>query len=234
MRVWNILASSALLCGSISAFAHAQGTPVNAAVNSGAAPDGGTSVPAAGTRVGVIDMGFVFDNHPSMKDQIAAIDAEKSRAEEEIEKRRQEILKQLEIIKTLDENTPNYKAQEEKIADAESKLKLDFIRKSKEIDEAKAKVVYETYKHVEAVTKTFAEFNQIGLVIRYTRTEMDPKKPGTVAQGINKDIVYFQSNLDLTEGVLNYIRQSAPAAVPAPNPVRNADKNLKTNQPARR
>ncbi len=204
MRVLNILAALALLCGTISSNTYAQ------------APNGAAPAAAVGTKVAVIDMGFIFDNHPTMKDQVAAIDAEIKKAEEEINKRREEVLKQLEILKTFEENTPTFKQQEDKIADAESKLKLDFVRREKEFAEAKAKIIYDTYKQVEGVTKQFAELNQIGLVVRYSRSEMDPKKPTTVAQGINKDIVYFNPAFDLTDGVLNFIRNQSPAAPTQP------------------
>ncbi len=64
MRVLNILAALALLCGTISSNTYAQ------------APNGAAPAAAVGTKVAVIDMGFIFDNHPTMKDQVAAIDAE--------------------------------------------------------------------------------------------------------------------------------------------------------------
>ena len=204
MRIRIKLAAVALLCG-LSSFASAQ------------APSAGAAAPTGpGVRIGVIDIGYIFDNHPQMKPQMAAIDAQIKAAEDEINARREQMMKELEGLRTLQENSAQFKQKEEQLADAESKLKLDFVRREKQFQLDKAKVVYETYKQVETMTKAVAEANQFCMIMRYSRTEMDPSKPGTVQGGINKDIVYFHPQIDLTDYVLGQLKQSLPAP-PAAN-----------------
>jgi Skp family chaperone for outer membrane proteins len=171
------------------------------------------ATPAAApvTKIGVIDIGYIFDNHPTMKDQVASIKAQIKMAEDEINKRRESVLEELKSLKSYQENSAEFKQKEEQIAQLESQLKLDFSRKQKEFAEAEAKVIFDTYKQIEMVTKAWAEYNQIGIVFRYSRMEMDPKAPMTVSAGINKNVVYFNSTLDLTDPILAYLRQQQGA-----------------------
>ncbi|MFO0924941.1 MAG: OmpH family outer membrane protein [Pirellulales bacterium] len=201
MRIRNTLAALALSC-SFAGLSLAQ------------APAAGTAA-APATRVGVIDIGYIFDNHPTMKARMEAIDAEIKRAEDEINTRREAMMKEVEALRQYNENSPDFKKKEEALANEESKLKLDFVRREKQFQTDKAKVVYETYKQVEEMTKAVAAANQFALIMRYSRVEMDPAKPQTVQGGINKDVVYFDKNSDLTDFVLGQIRQMTPAAAPS-------------------
>jgi Skp family chaperone for outer membrane proteins len=179
------------------------------------APAAAAPAAAPVTKIGVIDIGYIFDNHPTMKDQVAAIKAQIKMAEDEINKRRESVLEELKSLKSYQENSAEFKQKEEQIAQLESQLKLDFSRKQKEFAEAEAKVIFDTYKQIEMVTKAWAEYNQIGIVFRYSRMEMDPKAPMTVSAGINKNVVYFNSTLDLTDPILAYLRQQQGATAAA-------------------
>ncbi len=138
MRIRNTLAALALSC-SFAGLSLAQ------------APAAGNAA-APATRVGVIDIGYIFDNHPTMKARMEAIDAEIKRAEDDINTRREAMMKEVEALRQYNENSPDFKKKEEALANEESKLKLDFVRREKQFQTDKAKVVYETYKQVEEMT----------------------------------------------------------------------------------
>lgn len=172
---------------------------------------------AAGNRMAVIDIGHIFDNHPSYKARIAGIDEEMKRAEEQINARREGLLKEIEVLRNLVENSADYKAKEEEIAKEESRLKLEFGRREKGFAEQKAQVVYDIYNQLQQVVSAFAEHNGIDLVIRYSRKqkEMDPKRPQSVIEGINREVVFHRATIDMTDSVLDYIKQqSAGQAAP--------------------
>ncbi len=68
----------ALMCGTLS-------TPVFAQGNQGAPAAGGGQPPAAAPmKVGVIDMGYILDHHPTMTKELEAVDAQIKAAEDEI------------------------------------------------------------------------------------------------------------------------------------------------------
>ncbi len=207
MRIWKTFAIAALLT-SVSSLP-------SIGFSQGAAPATQSS------KIGVVDVGYIFKNHPTMKSRIETIDAQIKSAEEAINGRREVVLKEIEKLRSLREDTVDYKQGEEKIAKMEAELKLEFMRKEKEFGEAKATIIYDAYRQVESIVKAIAEYNQIEIVLRYSKEEMDPKKPASVTGGINRDIVYFKGNIDLTDGVLSLLSQpQQTAAAPATAPRR--------------
>ena len=223
VRVQNVLAVMALFSVSLVGRSQAQapqGAPVAGNNPAAAARPAGPDA-TAGTRIGVIDIGYIFDNHPSYKQQQDAIDAEIAAAEQEINTRRESLLKELETLRVLNENSKDYAAKESEIANQESQLKLDFMRKEKEFAERKALIIYNTYQQIQALTQQWSTYNGIGMVMRYSRMDMDPKKPATVNAGVTRDVVFFSPNLDLTDPILNYIKQNTAAAPAQPSPQAN-------------
>lgn len=168
------------------------------------------------TKIGVVDIKYIFENHPTMKAKIEQVDAEIRAEEESINKRREAILKDLEKLREYKEETTEYRTQEEKIAGAESELKLEFMRKEKEFAKKKAQVLLDTYKEIQSSVKAMADYHKISVVLRYSKDEMDSEKPATVTQGIGRDIVYFSDSIDLTSAILQLLNRSNVSNAPAP------------------
>ncbi len=203
MRIWKTFALAALL-----ASAPAFSTTTFA---QGAAPATGAA------KIGVVDIGFIFKNHPTMKTQIEGIDAQIKSAEDEINARREVVLKEIEKLKNFREESQEYKQLEERIAKLEADLKLEFMRKEKEFAESKAKIIFDAYQNVQGSVKAIAEHYGFDVVMRYSQEEMDYKRPATVSGGINRDIVYFKQSIDLTGTVMQMLQPqgATQAAQPA-------------------
>ncbi len=206
MRIWNRLAIAALFCLLGSQVVVAQTTP----------PAGGTAPQAAATwpvaRIALIDIGHIFRNHPTMKSEQEAVEALAKSYQEELTKKRQELIKQFEGLKQFKDDSAEFKAGEESLAKAEAELQLDTGRKEKELVEKRAEVFYRNYQQVQTMVKWLAEQQGIDMVLTFNREEMDPKSPATVQRGLAKSVMYHSGQLDLTDWVLNNLKQQAPAA----------------------
>jgi Skp family chaperone for outer membrane proteins len=81
VRVLNVLAVMALFSVAIASRGLSQQPNAGApAAGNQAAAARPAADPNMGTKVGVIDIGYIFDNHPSYKQQQDAIDAEIAKA----------------------------------------------------------------------------------------------------------------------------------------------------------
>jgi Skp family chaperone for outer membrane proteins len=185
----------------------------------GQAPSAGAPT---GDRIAVIDVAYIFEHHPSFKQRISDVDAKMKVAEEEINKRREDLLNEASSLKNYDPKSTDYKQREEMVAAKESQLKLDFMRREKEFVELKAAIAFEAYQELRTVVKGFCESNRISMVIRCSREEMDPKKPMTVSSGINKDVVYYSPTIDMTDPVLKYLTESRSATPTPQAPINTA------------
>jgi Skp family chaperone for outer membrane proteins len=219
VRIWNCFAVAAWVClVGVSAMAQ-NGAP---AAGGAAAPQ---AAPAAAAwpvaRIALIDIGHIFRNHPTMKSEQEAVESLAKSYQEELTKKRQELVKQFEALKQFKDDSLEFKQGEEKLAEAEAALQLDMGRKEKELVEKRAEVFYKNYQQVHTMVKWLAESQGIDMVITFNREEMDPKAPATVQRGLAKSVLYHSGNVDLTDWVLNNLKQQsaqAPAAQTAKAP----------------
>lgn len=154
-----------------------------------------------GTRVAVIDIPYILKSYGPFKSQRDQFkkdrDGLRRWAATETEKIRGEMSK-LQQYKT---GSPDYKQTEERIAEMQLRLRLDGAKREKALIEKETQAYYETYKQIERVVADFAFRNQIGLVLRFNREDIDPANNNSIMQGINR-LVVFQNRLDITDIVL--------------------------------
>jgi Skp family chaperone for outer membrane proteins len=185
-----------------------------------AAPTVFGQAPQAGPKnapvsVALVDVGYILKQHPNMNANMEAIQAEMKQAQDDIEGRRKGLLSETEMVgKTYDQNSPEFKQKQEALISQESKLRVDFMSKEKEFAEKQAGVIYNSYQSINQAIKIVADHYKYDLVLRYSKeqNEMDPKKPQTVNFGIQRDVLYLNPQIDVTELVLDVLKRSVPAA----------------------
>ena len=215
------------LCAAPSVFGQApQSQPQQ---NQAAAQPG---APKAGpSSVAIVDVGYILKKHPTMNANMEAIKAEMTKAQEEIETRRKSLLSESDMVgKNFNADSDDFKKKQEALISAESKVRVDFMGKEKEFAEKQAGVIYNSYQQINNAIALVANHYHYDLVIRYSReqNEMDPKKPNTVNFGIQRDVLFYNPQIDVTDLVLNVLNSqvgtqpTAAPATPGANRVNNA------------
>jgi len=188
-----------------------------------AAPQAAPAGPKTGpTSIALVDVGYILKNHPNMDANMEGIKAEMTQAQDEIESRRKALLADQEnIAKTFEADTPQFKQKQESLISAESKLRVDFMGKEKEFAEKQANVIYKSYQSINNSIELVAKHYQYDVVLRYSReqNQMDPKKPQTVNFGIQRDILFYNAGVDITEVVLAVLKRDMAAAAAQTAPV---------------
>ncbi|MCA9138986.1 MAG: OmpH family outer membrane protein [Planctomycetales bacterium] len=156
-------------------------------------------------RVAVVDVAFIFKNHPGIKAQVAKVEGELKAYDAELKQKREQLKNTAAKLKTLTPGSPDYAALEEQLASMDSKLRLDMARKRKELADAEAKIYFDNYQQIAAGVKFLANHYKINLVLRYNSEEMDQAEGESVIRGVMKNIVYHDASLDMTPGVMQYL-----------------------------
>jgi len=81
--------------------------------------------------------------------------------------------------------------------------------------------MYETYNQIVNGVSIAAKYYKYDLVVRYNRkqtTQMNPKKPQSVLYGADREVIYFNTDNDLTETVIGLLKRDIPAAATAAAP----------------
>ena len=158
-------------------------------------------------RVAVVDVAYIFKNHPGIKAQVAKVEGDLKAYDAELKQKREEIKTTAAKLKTLTVGSPEYSQLEEQLAQMDSKLRLDMARKRKELADAEAKIYFENYKQIAAGVEFLAKHYKINLVLRYNSEEMDQNQGESVIRGVMKSIVYHDPSLDMTPGVMQYLNK---------------------------
>ncbi len=198
MRIYTLVAM--IVLGSFASAAVAQQG------NTQASQSAATSRP----KIGVIDVGHILKNHPTMKTQIEAIQTKMDEADKEMTARRDSILAEMEQLRTMyNEGTKEYEVKEKEIAEKDTEFRLEILKRRKEFDRQRADLMYQIYKDIKALVSYYCDNTGMEIVLRVNATratpeELDPSKPDTVQLLMGQEVVHFapNKNVDITEWVL--------------------------------
>ena len=156
--------------------------------------------------IAVVDISYIFKNHKRHQAAIEAMKVEMTSTEATLKADSEKIRQMEEQRNAYNTGSPEYKQLDEELARniAEFKLKMDRLRK--DFMEREAKIYYQAYLEVSDAVKTYAERNDIGLVMRFNGDKIDGTRREDVLREINKTVV-FENRIDITPDILALVNR---------------------------
>jgi Skp family chaperone for outer membrane proteins len=200
----------------------AAGLPA-AGAPAGALPGGPNRM--APTQIGVngiavVDIAYIFKKHnrfdqemKALKGRVEAAETDLKRMGDEI-KKKQDQLKAYDQQKTFAPGSPEYKRLEEQILKDTGDFNLKRSLQGKEFMEQEGKLYFKVSLEIDDAVKLIATRNNIALVLKFNGDDVDANDRNDILRNINKPIVYFDKNMDITPFVLQELNRSAPVAGP--------------------
>ena len=224
MRV-SILLAAAVFC-SFAAVASQSASAQN---------QGGQGQPAAGNTqqpapsvgpVGTIDIGYILQNHPTLKSKMDALKSRMEAADKEMQAKREAIIKQMEQLRAqYNEGTPEYDRAEKQIAEQDTEFRLELVKRRKEFENAQAEILFEIHGQITQLLKYYCDNTGTQVVLQVSRQPVDPKKPETIEMAMSQNVLYHDSRIDVTNWVMEALQKqlgsssnAAPAARTASPP----------------
>jgi Skp family chaperone for outer membrane proteins len=192
-----------------------------------AQPTANAATSAVPRTVGVIDVGYILQNHPTLKNKMESIKAAMEAADKEMQEKRERIVKAMEQLKErFNEGTPDYDRAEKDIADQDTKFRLELVKKRKEFESQQALVLAEVHSQITTLLEYVSKNYGFQVVLQVSRQTVDAKKPETLDMAMSQNVLYFNPGTDVTEFVLGQLQKQlgggAPPPTPNPNPIRGA------------
>ncbi len=157
-----------------------------------------------GMQMALLDVGYIFKNHPQFKRDMDAMKASVQQFEAGLKASQEKIQNASKQISSYKAGSPEYKKIESDTTKALANLKVSTQLKRKEIMEQEAKIYLATYKQVEAAVAQYAQQMKIDLVFRYDR-EANPQSstgnPQETLKIINRPVIYHDK-LDISDAIL--------------------------------
>jgi Skp family chaperone for outer membrane proteins len=171
------------------------------------------SGPATGTRVGseiaLIDIGVIFKNHTRFKAHMADLQADMERAEQQMKKERDSLRGLSEQLGGYKAGSVEYKQLEEEITKRSADLNVRFQLQKKEFAKTEAKTYYMVYQEIQQEVDAFAQANGIAVVLKFKSEQADADKPDEVLTELNKPVIWYARNLDITAVILESLNRRA-------------------------
>lgn len=182
------------------------------------------TAPAA-HKVGLIDMAHIFKNYKKfealredLKNEITQSDAQAKGMKAK--------LKDLDDkLKLMKQGGPGYAEQEKKLLQANSEFEAFVKGAQREFIRKESQIYKQIYLEVTQAVNKYAEHYQYTLIMRFNREEVEgTDEPQDVLQRMNRQVVYYREEHDITNPVLKFLNRNYEGAEPAkPAPASNSN-----------
>lgn len=175
------------------------------------------TAPAAATpvKIGLVDMARVFKEYNKFEDMRASLKAEMEIALAEAKKIAAEAEKVKEELKLLKPGSAEFIKRETDLA----QLSSDFDTKRKvanaQYQRKEAEIFQDIYIDSVGVIKLYAEHFKFSMVMRFNSAELDKTNPSSLANGLNKLVIYHRPQDDITDAVIDYLNRKYTPVNPA-------------------
>ena len=161
------------------------------------------------SRVAVIDISEVFQNHQRFKAMMDEIKKDIDTFDQNLRVKRKTINDMITELQEYKAGSSAYEDLEKKIAKMQAELQVDMQLKRKSILNREATVYHKAYAEVLAQVADFSQRHNIDLVLRFDSKPIDPDKRDSVLKGVNRAVVY-QRSMDITKFILDNLNRGLP------------------------
>jgi len=88
-------------------------------------------------------------------------------------------------------------------------LNVRFQLQKKEFSKTEAKIYYMVYQEIQQEVDAFAQANGIAVVLKFKSEQADAEKPDEVLTELNKPVIWYARNLDITPIILESLNRRA-------------------------
>ncbi len=160
----------------------------------------------------LVDINYIFKNHARFKAKMDQLKNDADAADVQMKKEQTQLRNMAMGLQKLNPGSPEYKKTEEDIARANTDWKIKVQQHQREFLMREAKNYNETYKEIEDEVNYFCQANGILLVFRFTGDPVDETNPDSTLAYINKPVVWYDKNLDITPYILKrFVGPARPA-----------------------
>jgi outer membrane protein len=172
--------------------------------------------PAVAPTVAIIDINRIFKEHVRFKGMTEQMKVDVEAAEAQVKGENEELQRLAGSIKDYKAGTPEYKALDTDLTTRNAQLTARIRTQRTEFQQREAQMMYTVYREIVDEVKRFAEHNGINLVLRFNAEAPDASVPQEVLRELNKDVVYYNAQIDVTQYVLDSLNRRGGVASPAP------------------
>jgi Skp family chaperone for outer membrane proteins len=157
--------------------------------------------------VALLDVSYIFKKHLRLKALMDVMKKDVEGDEAWAKEQRDAILKLREQLNTLRPGSPDYKSLEETVAKRQADLAIKIQQKKRDFLLREAKNYYNVYQEIQQEVNYYCQSQGVAFVLRFSREAVDVDNPDSVLAEINKPVITYDRNLDITDLILNQLNR---------------------------
>ena len=162
----------------------------------------------SGSPIALVDVSFIFKEHLRFKASMDQMKADVERAEADVKSIRTNIMRLAKQLDELNKGSLDHKKLEEEITQRQANLAVRVQLQKNEFLQREAKIYFQTYQQVLYTVENYAKRNGISMVLRFNGDPVDMAVPQSVLQHINKPVVWYAQDRDITKVVLDELNRT--------------------------
>lgn len=160
----------------------------------------------AQARVAIVDVGQVFQSHPTFAKQLEGLKTQADGFKEEtMQLQKQLQQKAAQIQGAYGKETDDFRNAETKLAQEAAALEIKQKNKLRGLMEQEAQLHFQTYQEIKTAIETFCQQRQISLVLRHSSQEVDPENPASMMQRVNGKVVFYRADNEITSQIIGML-----------------------------
>lgn len=169
-------------------------------------------------KIGLIDMAHVFKEYKKfealradLKDDLDAAEADAKKLADKIQAIQNELKSGV-----FKEGSQEYISRETQLAKLTSEFQTSRTVLQKEFVRKESKIYGTIYKEVEDAIEKYCRAYKYTLIMRFSRDELNTDDPQKLVTGLQRTVLHFRPEDDLTDSVIEYLNnQYAKASGPS-------------------
>ena len=191
------LVAATLLCMTLGGSDAAAQSPVRPAVRPQTAP------PA----MALIDVSFIFKEHARLKALMDEMKKDVDGAEAWVKTERDAQLKLMDQLKQFQQGSQEFKSLEQTITKRRAELTVRIQQQKREFLQREAKIYHNVYQEIQQEVNYYCQARNVAVVLRFSREAPNVDRPDSVLAFINKPVVTYSKDLDITDLVLSQLNR---------------------------
>lgn len=160
-------------------------------------------------KVGLIDMAYVFQEYEKFKVLRLDLKSDIEKSDTKAKSFMTQSQKLQAQLKELKAGSAEYIRYEKQLVDLKGDFDSYRTSAQRDLMRAESKIYKEVYMDVSAAVKEFCKHYDYTLVMRFNRKSVDDSDaPNDIVQGMNRQVVFFQTQDDITDKVLMYLNKN--------------------------
>jgi Skp family chaperone for outer membrane proteins len=174
------------------------------------------AAPAPGS-VALINVADVFERSRTFQSEMQLLNQDIETKGAQLEQRNQAL--QAALAELPDMQSEARSGREIELAEEQAKIQIEQQAALRDFRIREAQIYYRTYVRIQQAINQYATHYQLGAVIRFNaQPEVNPDNPDQVLQEVNKQVLWHDMRLDITDAIQSMVNQGAPAPGPTPAP----------------